>query len=367
MHPLSTQRLAPVPSANASANHQRALLPPSPLLLWPRTSTTKSSASARSAPRAVSPATPTTAATDDPDAGAQSDKWAEFAARVSGEWDGFGADFTVAGDPVELPANVVPDAYREWGVQVFDWQTQCPTLADPAAPRALHYRLVRLLPTVGCEADAATVHTSHQRHVSSATAFAYQAAGAGGSYVATWPKGPAAVLEVEHCICHPDNAEVRVRLVQTVALAKDAARLRGVKVFSEQWYGPYRNGDQLGGCALRESAFAAGKRLAASEVVGQWESTARFSGALDPVTGKFAGLEPDHEPRRTARDGAGVVTLLPKQLWSSLKVSGDGDVVCEVGWLLGHGSAVTSTCVLSRDGDVKEMAAAQETRVSEAT
>uniref|UniRef100_A0A453J2D7 Uncharacterized protein n=1 Tax=Aegilops tauschii subsp. strangulata TaxID=200361 RepID=A0A453J2D7_AEGTS len=274
------------------------------------------------------------------------DKWEEFAARVSGEWDGFGADFTVAGDPVELPANVVPDAYREWGVQVFDWQTQCPTLADPAAPGALHYRLVRLLPTVGCEADAATVHTSHQRHVSSATAFAY--GGAGGSYVATWPKGPSAVLEVEHCICHPDNAEVRVRLVQTVALAKDAARLRGVKVFSEQWYGPYRNGDQLGGCALRESAFAAGERLPASEVVGQWESAARFSGALDPVTvsillqhvphspskkiavrdtdmsgvqGKFAGLEPDHEPRRTARDGAGVVTLLPKQLWSSLKVS----------------------------------------------
>lgn len=361
MHPLSTQRLAPVPSANA--HHQRALLPPSPLLRL-RTNT-RSAASARSAPRAISPATPTTASTNDSDTGAQSDKWAEFAARVSGEWDGFGADFTVAGDPVELPANVVPDAYREWGVQVFDWQTQCPTLADPAAPRALHYRLVRLLPTVGCEADAATVHTSHQRHVSSATAFAYHA---GGSYVAAWPKGPATVLEVEHCICHPDNAEVRVRLVQTVALAKDEARLRGVKVFSEQRYGPYRNGDQLGGCALRESAFAAGERLAASAVVGQWESTARFSGALDPVTGKFAGLEPDHEPRRTTRDGAGVVTLLPKQLWSSLKVNGDGEeVVCEVGWLLGHGSAVTSTCVLSRDGDVKEIAAAQETRVSEAT
>ncbi|EMS63098.1 hypothetical protein TRIUR3_16800 [Triticum urartu] len=97
-------------------------------------------------------------------------------------------------------------------------------------------------------------------------------------------------------------------------------------------------------------------RVGASEVAGQWESAARFSGALDPVTGKFAGLEPDQEPRRTARDGAGVVTLLPKQLWSSLKVSGDGEdgeVVCEVGWLLGHGSAVTSTCVLSRDGDVK--------------
>jgi hypothetical protein len=65
-------------------------------------------------------------------------------------------------------------------------------------------------------------------------------------------------------------------------------------------------------------------------------------------------LEPEDEPRTTARDEAGVVTLLPKQLWSSFKVNGDnGEVVCEVGWLLGHGSAVTSKCVLSKDGDVK--------------
>lgn len=369
MHLLSTQRLAPIIH---NANHQHALLPllpaaatpvPSPLLRLP----TRNSKS--SPPRAISPATPTTVATDgSTGAPSDADKWEAFAARVSGEWDGFGAEFTVAGDPVELPANVVPDAFREWGVQVFDWQTQCPTLADPATPRALHYRLVRLLPTVGCEADAATVHTSHQRHVSSASAFAYD--GAWGSYVAAWPKGPATVLEVEHCLVRPgpDTEAVRVRVVQTVALGKDEARLRGIKVFSEQCYGPYRNGDQLGGCALRESAFAAGERLAVSEVVGQWESTlactASFSGALNTETGKFASLEPDEEPRRTARDDTGILTLLPKQLWSSFKVNGDdGEVVCEVGWVLGDGNAVTSTCVLSKDGDVKVIATAYESRV----
>ncbi|CAM0870178.1 unnamed protein product [Alopecurus aequalis] len=368
MQLLSTQPLAPIPNGNGNATHLSAPAQSSHLLRL-RTPTKPSSASARSSPppRAISPATPATVATD----GVQSDKWAEFAARVSGEWDGFGAEFTVAGDPVELPANVVPDAFREWGVEVFDWQTQCPTLADPATPRALHYRLVRLLPTVGCEADAATVHTSHQRHASSAAAFAYD--GARGSYVLAWPKGPATVLEVEHCVVRPDDAEVRVRVVQTVALGKDEARLRGLKVFSEQRYGPYRNGDQLGGCALRESAFAAGEKLAATELAGQWESTAassaRFSaGALDPETGKLAGLEHDDEPRRTSRDEAtGVVTLLPRQLWSSFKVKDDGEVVCEVGWVLGDGSAVTSTCVLSKDGEVKEIAAATESRASEAT
>nr|CAB3501853.1 unnamed protein product [Digitaria exilis] len=130
-------------------------------------------------------------------------------------------------------------------------------------------------------ADAATVHTSHRRHASSAStsasAFAYAA---GGSYVAAWPRGPAPMLEVEHCVVRPDT-------IETVALGKEP-RLRGIKVFSEQWYGPFRNGEQLDGCALRETAFAASEKLDVSEVLGQWETTdvvaARFSDELDPET-----------------------------------------------------------------------------------
>ncbi|OEL22050.1 hypothetical protein BAE44_0016930 [Dichanthelium oligosanthes] len=351
---LSTQLLLLhlPPRACAACLPSSSCSPP----LFPLRSRRSSNSSARTGLRVVSPETSDGVATDAATAAAQpgladNTKWAEFAARVSGEWDGFGADFTAAGDPVELPENVVPGAYREWGVQVFDWQTQCPTLADPAAPCALHYRLVRLLPTVGCEADAATVHTSHRRHASSASAFAYAGS---GSYVAAWPKGPVPVLEVEHCVVRPDSAEVRVRVVQTVALGKDP-QLRGLKVFSEQWYGPFRNGEQLGGCAVRETAFADGEKLDVSEVLGQWERTdataARFSGELDPETGKFAELSPD-EPSKLQRDADGVVTL-PKQLWSAFKEHGAGEFLCEFGWALGGGNAVTSRCVLSMDGDVK--------------
>jgi hypothetical protein len=69
--------------------------------------------------------------------------------------------------------------------------------------------------------------------------------------------------------------------------------------------------------------------------------------------GKFAGLTPDEPGERLSRDdGDGIVTL-PKQLWSSFKENGKDEFVCEVGWVLGHGSAITSRCVLSRDGDVK--------------
>ncbi|CAN6308187.1 unnamed protein product [Urochloa humidicola] len=377
---LSAQLLPPLPDAH----HHHVLLPPAargaslpssscsqplPFLLRSRRC---SNSSAITGLRVLSPETSNAVATDAATAGAQPDssksssKWAEFAARVSGEWDGFGADFTAAGDPVELPENVVPEAYREWGVQVFDWQTQCPTHADPATPCALHYRLVRLLPTVGCEADAATVHTSHRRHASSASAFAYAAAA--GSYVAAWPRGPAPVLEVEHCVTRPGNAQVRVRVVQTVALGKEP-RMRGIKVFSEQCYGPFRNGEQLGGCAVRDTAFAAGEKLDVNEVIGRWEATeaaaARFSGELDPETGNFAELSSD-EPSKVVRDAGGVVAL-PKQLWSAFKELDDGEFLCEVGWALGGGSAATSRCVLSKDGDVKEIVAAYESRVSEGT
>jgi len=58
---------------------------------------------------------------------------------------------------------------------------------------------------------------------------------------------------------------------------------------------------------------------------------------------------------------------LPKQLWSAFREHGDGEFLCEVGWALGGGTAVTSRCVLSKDGDVKEIAAAYESRLSGGT
>ncbi|GAB4853006.1 hypothetical protein Ancab_017195 [Ancistrocladus abbreviatus] len=115
--------------------------------------------------------------------------WLEFASKVSGEWDGHGADFTVEGKSIELPESFVPEAYREWEVKVFDWQTQCPSPAQ-LEDFVLSYGLIRLLPTVGCEADAATIYSSVERTVggegSNVFAFAYQSS---GSYVAVWADG----------------------------------------------------------------------------------------------------------------------------------------------------------------------------------
>lgn len=88
------------------------------------------------------------------------------------------ATFTATGDPLQLPQHIVPSAYREWGVELHDYQSICSckasggSLVDPvkvarpaaaaavgaaastAQQRSMSYKLKRMMPTVGCEADA---------------------------------------------------------------------------------------------------------------------------------------------------------------------------------------------------------------------
>ncbi|CAA0823217.1 Unknown protein [Striga hermonthica] len=293
--------------------------------------------------------------------------WPEFAEKVSGEWDGFGADFTVDGKPVHLPESVVPEAFREWEVEVFDWQTQCPTLAQPHhinagdEPPSFFYKTIKLLPTVGCEADAATTHSISEKHISSASTFAYHRPT--GSYVALWSplSGNSPAAELEHCLIDPGDRESRVRVVQAFGLGQDGSiELRGLSLFVEQWYGPFRNGDQLGGCAIRDSAFAATRPLDSSRVSGLvWEgltSVADFRALHNKTMIKELGEECVNE---TIRDESDLI-LLPKQLWCSVKKAESGTTCCEVGWLLDQGRAITSKCTFL-NAQLKEIALAVET------
>ncbi|MBA0549650.1 hypothetical protein Golob_020669, partial [Gossypium lobatum] len=199
--------------------------------------------------------------------------WSEFAKNVSGEWDGFGADFTIEGKPIELPESVVPEAYREWEVKVYDWQTQCPTLAEPVE-NTMTYKTIKLLPTVGCEADAATRYSIEEKNIggvdNEVSAFAYHSS---GCYTAIWSVADKNLLELEHCLINPRDRESRVRIIQVVRVDGTKFVLQNVRVFCEQWYGPFRNGDQLGGCAIRDSAFASTAATNASDVGGVWKGS----------------------------------------------------------------------------------------------
>ncbi|XXG71936.1 hypothetical protein AAC387_Pa07g1149 [Persea americana] len=293
-------------------------------------------------------------------------KWGEFAGNVSGEWDGFGADFTRDGKPNELPESVVPEAFREWEVKVFDWQTQCPTLAEPEEP-VLVYKLIKLLPTVGCEADAATRYSVDERKIGGmsdkVSAFAYHPS---GCYVAIWSvedQEMYRLLELEHCLVDPRNRESRIRVVQVVRVEKAMVKLQNIKVFCEQWYGPFRNGEQLGGCAIRDSAFASTDAVQGSEVTGVWQGTSSVASFQKPQMEVIQELAAD-KPRKTIRDQHGLI-LLPKQLWCSMKEREDGEFRGEVGWLLDHGHALTSGCVFSKDGKLKEIEISHETAILE--
>lgn len=146
------------------------------------------------------------------------------------------------------------------------------------------YKTIQLLPTVGCEADAATIYSIQERNISAPhnSAFAYLST---GCYVAVWPIGNQInsankSMELEHCLIDPNNKESRIRIIQVLELQESGLKLLGIRVFVEQWYGPFRNGDQLGGCAIRDSAFAATEPLKASQVAGVWQglsAVANFS------------------------------------------------------------------------------------------
>ncbi|XP_062081514.1 uncharacterized protein LOC133787207 isoform X1 [Humulus lupulus] len=294
--------------------------------------------------------------------------WMEFAKNVSGEWDGFGADFSNEGIPIELPERVVPDAFREWEVKVFDWQTQCPTLADPEE-NVLSCKLIKLLPTVGCEADAATRFSIDERSVggpnSRVSAFAYQPS---GSYVAVWPideKGSHNLIELEHCLINPEDRESRVRIIQILGVENEKMVLRSIRVFVEQWYGPFRNGDQLGGCAIRDSAFASTAALKASELVGVWQGSAAVAN-FDGSHQDFLQQLLDYSDRKSVRDECDII-LLPKQLWCSVKAGKGGDTLCEVGWLFNNGRAITSECTFSSKATLKAIVIACETAALEGT
>ncbi|KAF1878244.1 hypothetical protein Lal_00046910 [Lupinus albus] len=292
-----------------------------------------------------------------------SEVWSQFAKRVSGEWDGFGAEFSIEGKPIELPESVVPEAYREWEVKVFDWQTQCPTLAEPE-DHILEYKTIQLLPTVGCEADAATRYNIHECKIGgdNNSAFAYQS---NGSYVAVWQKKDN-LIELEYCLISPHDFESRVRIIQLVnVIDKTKLVLESIKVFREQWYGPFRNGEQLGGCAIRDSSFASTAPLEASQITGVWEGSKSVAAFGSPNAEIFERLVGE-KVNKCVRDGAKDTILLPKNLWSSVKERKDGEKsVSEVGWLLDDGQAITSTCLFSSTANLEEISIALETRAPE--
>ncbi|KAG6548541.1 hypothetical protein Mapa_010029 [Marchantia paleacea] len=298
--------------------------------------------------------------------------WRTFAERVSGEWDGYGADFTFTGEPLELPSSVVPDAFRDWGVEVHDWQTMCPTLAMEES-QDFSYRVIRLLPTVGCEADAATPYCSEERKFSIAKSYAFHT---DGSYTAVWPgrgaqksnpepgrTGKIVVRdvenedrhwEVEHCLVKQEGpTRNRARVLQQFRLDQNVPVLKNITLYIEQWDGPFRNGESLGGCSTSGSGFAMTAPLDFQTLVGTWQVDIFFAPG-----GQSSSSPKQLCPRGSSdleRTQVGGIVALPKGLWSSVKVSSQNSssYIIEAGWMLTPDQSIVSTCEYLSSGDFK--------------
>lgn len=178
--------------------------------------------------------------------------WDAFAEAASGEWEAVTATFTSTGIPMQLPENVVPGAYREWGVELHDWQSQCS--AHSPEPGVLVYLLRRLMPTVGCEADAVAFKEESRRLFAAGGGWASgvpRPVLPDGAFVAGPAQTDAAAckMEVEASFPDPDNrTRVRVVLVLSRHWQSKAWQLSNVDMHQEKWDTPYVPIRSLAGC-----------------------------------------------------------------------------------------------------------------------
>ncbi|XP_071726268.1 uncharacterized protein [Rutidosis leptorrhynchoides] len=224
------------------------------------------------------------------------------------------------------------------------------------------------------QADAATRYTIDERIIGGVdnmvSSFAYHPT---GSYTAVWDSTPnrtssstsfTKLLELEHCLINPNDKESRVRIVQIVGVEDNQNHkkivLKNIKVFVEQWYGPFRNGEQLGGCAIRDSAFASTQALCGSQVSGVWEVSNSIATFQDDspiaILQQLVTVDGIHKEVRDQQN----LVLLPKNLWSSIQYDGE-QTCCQVGWLLEPGRAITSSCIFSGNAKLKEIVTSSET------
>eukprot|EP00232_Nephroselmis_pyriformis_P018149 CAMPEP_0182896176 /NCGR_PEP_ID=MMETSP0034_2-20130328/26117_1 /TAXON_ID=156128 /ORGANISM="Nephroselmis pyriformis, Strain CCMP717" /LENGTH=378 /DNA_ID=CAMNT_0025030035 /DNA_START=32 /DNA_END=1168 /DNA_ORIENTATION=+ len=246
--------------------------------------------------------------------------WEAFAERAGGEWEGYHVSFSPGGVAMELPPHVVPSAFKEWEVKVFDWLCQSSVRIKDGVMTST---LTRLLPTVGCEADASTVHDKR--------AVEAQAAELAFTSTGSYSRGPTSLQyggpggEVEHCFVD-DTAEgvkgkrVRARVVQKLLGNGEGYGCVSIGGFIEEWEGEFNYGASLASCGSQKSPLSSLPRMASDDVAAVW--TAEVSSFEGGVFSEGVG-----QAERFSAD----TLCLPGGLWSRVAEEG-GRLVAEAGW-----------------------------------
>lgn len=188
--------------------------------------------------------------------------WNSFCEHAAGEWEGATATFSADGKPNELPSQYVPQEFNDWNVTLYDWQSQCSMQPQANGVKCL---LKRIMPTVGCEADAQSFDEEKRQLFESSAPVTqqHQAVLSDGSYTTTSSLDLSNEISIrfEHCLVTAQQR--RIRLVQhvTAPSASDPWRLSSVEVHNEKYDAPYNGGASLSGCGGGMSNFAEGAKL----------------------------------------------------------------------------------------------------------
>jgi len=158
----------------------------------------------------------------------------EFAQRISGEWTGTECFFSaINGECKTIPERYVPDAYRDWGVEIHAFETVAASkVRDDDVLRLKH---LRVLPSVGCEADAvSTEEILHEINLSTPSE-------------ARFFQGDSSYVSKDSfCMYHPDGKN-RVRI--------SAEKYRTIGVVVEEWEAVWNDAQVLPGCSGAPVAF----------------------------------------------------------------------------------------------------------------
>ncbi|KAL0023348.1 hypothetical protein WJX77_009747 [Trebouxia sp. C0004] len=191
--------------------------------------------------------------------------------------------------------------------------------------------LKRLMPTVGCEADAQTFH-EETRHLLESTDEATQhAILSNGSYTtaSSLDLSDQTKLRLEHCLMTAEKK--RIRLVQHVAAAgpSDPWQLSGVEVHHEYYDGPYNGGASLSGCGGGMSNFAELDKFGASQLQHDWTAS---SGSSYSVS-EDRTVQLQHLPSRMSSCSQEGITCLPLNAYSIVQSRDHGELLVEAGVL----------------------------------
>lgn len=280
-----------------------------------------------------------------------------FAAAVSGEWFGYECTFSLATGAAQcVPERYVPDEYRQWGVEIkgFECLTSTQLLRG-----SLRTKRTRVLPSVGCEADAVVPEVAERviDPVAAPAAAAFDC----GSYAA----GPVNLAADERAwsLCLAEPGEAGCRRTRVRVDAGDVLEGFGaLEVHVETWEGPFVDGAVLPGCGGEHASFADGERLGADALVGKWkveETVYAREGA------GWTRSEKRNVVERDAEDAERLVGLaLPKGVNVRAETE-DAGAVIEAGWLVKQGLRVTVRREHAPDGNVVRCSRRVERRQGE--